>query len=929
MPKRQKPAAAPADAAIDNADTNTGADTALADAEAAGLLPPARIEYVAVTGHDLLAGRLFSSPLNARGDDREAADIDATGLSIVQRGLLQAIGARIPAFPIAPDQRFEVLFGETRFQGMLKALGPGIPDAAGRVWRLSPDYAFYISVRVCDDDTAAIVSGIENTRHAAMPALREAASFGRERARLVGADGPGFAPHKRVEDAIAETFGVGTRTVFRRLALLRLVPEIQAALARKDITNAQAEAFARGSQAEQKRYWKTLEDPRADWRAKPDTVTQAMLREKIPLEHAIFDPALYTGEIVESDDGALYAGDAEEFTRLQTDAIAAELERLRAKWPWAELLRNPSYGDYQDSGIRKTDKEAGAVIAVRGTRVSIHAPALLKATIQQRERQAAADRKKAEGKDGGDAKAGRPPLYEGQVRAVHGAKTRALRRGLVAHETAALAAACLGLLGAHEVRGMQSDNSWQMGAPADRYDSPPALSQAALAILATAAETLPPDQRPPAGAFPEFVRTYVAGQGYTTVADPALWLRALAALPLGELLALLRHLVAERCGSWAGANAQSSSAWLGDSPMAIALADTVGAAALLADEWAPDRDYFNGYARDRISAIARFQLGRADANKLGKKQLVDACVGQPAGFWRPEHFAELRFQDEATAAQAFAGPVPVPPPATTDPSPAERPRGVPVSVIDDARGLIGRFDGAVLTGEEARQAIVAAEFWTLVEQTDAGQLAAALHAKPGAAPLWGQPGAFRLDLVHPAMVVPVEIVTEGLFDDDYFAFEARAIDPALPFLNAAGFERFDFPDSAPVAIDIASWATGELARALLAGPTGETLATPRPLVPLNDAVRARLAAAAPPPDAAAPPIDQAAAEAACLALLDATRARPADALAAQLGLPEREVKDALTRLLLRGAVRNDPDPKYGGWKLPRPAADQAEEAGNG
>ena len=62
---------------------------------------------------------------------------------------------------------------------------------------------------------------------------------------------------------------------------------------------------------------------------------------------------------------------------------------------------------------------------------------------------------------------------------------------------------------------------------------------------------------------------------------------------------------------------------------------------------------------ERLVAIVRDQLKIKNADKIGKKgELADLCAEQPKGFWKPDFFPELRFQSEADAIEALAGPLP-------------------------------------------------------------------------------------------------------------------------------------------------------------------------------------------------------------------------------------------------------------------------------
>ena len=626
--------------------------------------PDQQLDYLKLTAAEIVA-RLDRSALNPRGDDRPEEDIRDTGISIVQHGLLEPILTRIAAFPVTAATRFEIIGGETRFLGIKAALA-GITDAAGTTWQLRPDAVFWIGARVCDDDTAERLGAVENLRRKALPALREARVFSKELARARP------RPGERAADVVARLFNISQRSIYRRLPLVKLAAPLQAALTQGALSLAQAEAFGLGAEKAQLAYWQRWRNA-PDWQKEPGQIRREMKAELIPCAHGLFEPADYAGDIVEDHDGDRYYADPAEFQRLQQAALAAELARLKTAWPWAEIMTNPAYDAFERHGIRKSDKEAGAVIVVRGTRAEIVAPAILKAVADQRrrdraleERRQALEAKKKAGTAGGAPESSRPPLFEAQIRALHGAKTRALRRAVANHDTAALALACLGLLGEPEVRGLQGAVDWHARHGADQYETSAHVAATRARLVLAAASRLPDGQRPAKGSdLPSFERGWDKKP-----ADSAAWFRALVALDRLALFDLFNHLLIERIGSWAGLAAQASSTWFGDSALAQAIAEITGAATLLPDEWHPGEDYFKGYGVDRLRdfvlALPAYRdpsikhVGAADPKRMKKADLVRTLVAQPADTWAPDRFPECRFQSDKDAAAALAGPLPRP-----------------------------------------------------------------------------------------------------------------------------------------------------------------------------------------------------------------------------------------------------------------------------
>jgi hypothetical protein len=59
-------------------------------------------------------------------------------------------------------------------------------------------------------------------------------------------------------------------------------------------------------------------------------------------------------------------------------------------------------------------------------------------------------------------------------------------------------------------------------------------------------------------------------------------------------------------------------------------------------------------------------------------------------------------------------------------------------------------------------------------------------APEGEVPLWGQRGAFTVDVAD----VPVKVSMHGLFDIGGGGFEARAADRIRPFISDTGYRSF-------------------------------------------------------------------------------------------------------------------------------------------
>ena len=582
---------------------------------------------------------VIPSPLNPRRG-MDSAGLAELAASIVANGLLQPILVRPTAAPAGvsvpgESQWYETICGARRLAAIDLALKDG---------RLPPDYRIPARVRECSDRELVLLAATENLARADMHPLDEAAVFAAMRPHVTRQG------DETTEAAIGKALGVSERSVFRRLALTRLAPELAEALRAKQINLGQAEAFALGDHALQLKHWRAIRGDDRDWQARPERIREVMTAAHIPADRALFDPALYQGEYVENPaTGERWFADAAEFARLQETALRAKADELGKTWKWVEIDRSGFYWNkFAVDGVKKTDPEAGALIVVdRQLRVQTFAPALRRAVAEKREREKAARERARHGETG----PARTPLTEAQVRTVHAVKTQAMRRAVAAHPSAALALSCLGLLGERDVRGMQGGD-WH-----GRYDtiaSAPAETDAIARLIATAALDLDDADRPKPGTLPTFDRCD------TAAADPVKWFTALRRLPADALAELHRRLVAERIGSWAGYSAHSGAPWLGDGALAVAVAEATGAAAHLPALWQPDADFFKAYDIERLKSLLRTACPEHDLRGAKKSELVALCAAAPPGTWHPGHFPELRFQSEAQAKKALAGPPPAP-----------------------------------------------------------------------------------------------------------------------------------------------------------------------------------------------------------------------------------------------------------------------------
>lgn len=178
---------------------------------------------------------------------------------------------------------------------------------------------------------------------------------------------------------------------------MKLAPPVAEALRQGAITLQAAQTFTLGEAPAQEKHLKRMQSDRTSgWAHSVDTIRREMTEKRVPLARALFDPALYQGEIVTdpaTDDR--YFADVEQVNRLNDEAIEAKLAALQKEWPWAKRLgAHEQYWQFNDA--RKGDKEAGAILYLNHQgQLQVKAPVLTPAIAKSRAaREAAKEREK-------------------------------------------------------------------------------------------------------------------------------------------------------------------------------------------------------------------------------------------------------------------------------------------------------------------------------------------------------------------------------------------------------------------------------------------------------------------------------------------------------------------------------------------------------
>ena len=302
-----------------------------------------------LTRHDLThvpLDALSVSPLNVRKHGPK--DIASLAQSIRAQGLLQPLLAR------QSGDGFEVVAGSRR----LKALDLITREDA------TPSPSVPCLLIAPGDDAAAIEASLaENIARLPMDEIDQYQAF----AALI--------KQGRSEDEIAEQFGTTPLIVRRRLALARLIPDIHRLYRAGEIDADTIKLLTLAPKERQRAYVALMRDP--DQQPPPRWQLKAWLLggAEIDTRHALFDETLYRGDISGDLFGeARYFLDAEQFWRLQNEAIAHLSDDLAAKG-WSHVhVTSPDQPFYphQWQEVRKADG-GHAVIEVKGNgAVEVH-----------------------------------------------------------------------------------------------------------------------------------------------------------------------------------------------------------------------------------------------------------------------------------------------------------------------------------------------------------------------------------------------------------------------------------------------------------------------------------------------------------------------------------------------------------------------------
>ena len=216
--------------------------------------------------------------------------------------------------------RYRLISGERRYRA-LKLL-----EERGT---LPEDYAVPVDIRsgLSADDGLRLAT-VENVQRENLTPLEEASAF----ARLMQEGLP-------LEELTAQT-GLSGSTIKRRLALASLCDEAKEALARGDLSLAQAEALTLGTHEAQRDIVQRLAD---GYHYDAEDIRNMLLDQRPSAALARFPLEQYQGTYTTDlfgEDATTYFDDVEQFFTLQRQAVAALAEDYAVKAEWVEVTEH-------------------------------------------------------------------------------------------------------------------------------------------------------------------------------------------------------------------------------------------------------------------------------------------------------------------------------------------------------------------------------------------------------------------------------------------------------------------------------------------------------------------------------------------------------------------------------------------------------------
>jgi ParB family transcriptional regulator, chromosome partitioning protein len=295
-----------------------------------------------LTHKQLMPSKLQPRTTFSESTSRELAD------SILEKGILQNLVAR------PKGKKFEIAAGERRWRAV------GLLIEEGKVEK---DYTLPVKVEELTDLELVELATTENINRDDMHPLDEANAF--SKMLELGSD----------VASIALKMGMFKRTVEQRLAIAnKLSSKVKEAFVDGELTLAQAQQLTAASFETQDEILEQIQsDEWHDWT--PENIKAFLSSSLIPVSNAIFDSALYKGEISNNlfdDESESCFVDTEQARRLQLEAIQAKKDDYAKTWQWVEAMYADSFSRWHyDSPKAANPEEQGVAILVYGNSMKV------------------------------------------------------------------------------------------------------------------------------------------------------------------------------------------------------------------------------------------------------------------------------------------------------------------------------------------------------------------------------------------------------------------------------------------------------------------------------------------------------------------------------------------------------------------------------
>jgi ParB family chromosome partitioning protein len=267
----------------------------------------------------------------------DAAALEGLAASIKADGLLQNLVVR------KDGRKFRIVSGERRYRALSLLAERG---------DIEKDYPVAVEVRGGLSEADALrLATVENIQREQLAPMDEAEAF----AALLGEGAS-------LEDVAAKA-GVSVLTVKRRVALASLCDEAKALVREGEFSLSVAEALTLATHDQQRALIERLEQ---GYHYDADDVRGMLTGEKPAVSLAIFPMEQYDGTVTAdlfADDDNTFFDDAEQFFRLQSQAVEALAEHYReAGAAFVDVLTEGYAPWWQYREADTEDSEAGVVI---------------------------------------------------------------------------------------------------------------------------------------------------------------------------------------------------------------------------------------------------------------------------------------------------------------------------------------------------------------------------------------------------------------------------------------------------------------------------------------------------------------------------------------------------------------------------------------